>query len=132
MHNPIGFGASDFLVLAIALLLVALLVAGCAVAPYLPEIAKRTRLSMCLLFVLTVMFRLLLLPQSPVPIPSGADDFSYLLLADTLRHLRLANAMHPLHQFFEAVFVLQQPTYASIYPLGQGLVLALGRLLFHR
>jgi hypothetical protein len=42
----------------------------------------------------------------------------------------LANPAHPLHQFFETFFVLQQPTYSSIYPLGQGLVMAFGRMIF--
>jgi hypothetical protein len=47
-----------------------------------------------------------------------------------LRHLRLANPPHALAQFFETQFVLQQPAYSSIYPIGQGLVLALGWTLF--
>ncbi len=76
------------------------------------------------------MLRLGLLAKHPVPTPTVADDFSYLLLGDTLAHLRLANATHPLHRFFEAVFVLQEPSYSSIYPLGQGLALAFGELAF--
>jgi hypothetical protein len=38
--------------------------------------------------------------------------------------------MHPLHQFFETFFVLQEPAYASIFPLGQGLILAIGWTIF--
>src|SRR5262249_55231286 len=57
-------------------------------------------------------------------------DFSYLLLADTLLHFRLANPPHPLHPFFEAIFVQQEPSYGSIFPIGQGVVLALGRAIF--
>src|ERR1019366_5081193 len=71
-----------------------------------------------------------LLPKFPAPVPSGADDYGYLLLADTLRHFRLANPMHPMHRFFETVFVLQEPKYSSIYPAGPGLVLALGWMVF--
>lgn len=130
MRNPIGFGASDWVVFAIAFLLIALLIAWTWIAPYVLEIAKRTVPSMCLLFALPIVLRLSLLSHCPVPIPAGADDFSYILLGDTLRHLRFANPPHALHQFFEAVFVLQEPTYASIYPLGQGIVLAFGRLVF--
>lgn len=126
LRNPIGFGVSDFLVLAVAILLVVLLAANVLLMPYVQQIAKRTYVCMALLFVLPILLRLCLLAQSPAPIPSGADDFSYLLLGDTLRHLRLANAAHPLHEFFEAVFVLQEPAYGSIYPLGQGIVLVLG------
>jgi hypothetical protein len=130
MSNPLGFGASDWVVLALAILLIVLLVLTKLAMPYAREIGKRTVLCMGLLFGLAVSLRVALLPQSPLPIPSGADDFSYILLGDTLRHLRMANAAHPLHQFFEAVFILQEPTYASIYPLGQGIVLALGQVVF--
>jgi len=35
-----------------------------------------------------------------------------------------------MHRFFETYFVLQEPTYSSIYAIGQGLVLAVGRVLF--
>ena len=84
---------------------------------------------MALLFVLPIALRLLLLPNHPAPTPDIYDEFSHLLVADTLLHLRLANAPHPLHQFFETFFVLQQPTYSSIYSLGQGIILALGRVI---
>ena len=126
LHNPLGFGVSDYLLLALALLL-----AACAVAferlqrPAL-RLAEHTRLTMLLLAALPLLLRLVLLPRFPAPAPAGADDFSYLLLADTLRHFRLANPVSPLHQFFEAVFVLQQPSYSPIFPLGQGLALAFG------
>jgi hypothetical protein len=130
MSNPLGFGASDWVVFALAILLVGLLVVTKIAAPHARAISQRTLLCMVLLFALATLSRIALLPHSSVPIPSGADDFSYILLGDTLRHLRLANALHPLHQFFEAVFILQEPSYASIYPLGQGIVLALGHALF--
>ncbi len=85
---------------------------------------------MAFLALLPIALRLALLPQYPIPSPNVSDDFSYLLIADTLRHFRLANPVHPLHQFFETFFALQQPAYASIFPLGQGLVLAIGWTLF--
>jgi len=85
---------------------------------------------MLALFVLPIILRLALLPRSPVPTPSGADDFGYLLLSDTLLHGRLANPSHPLHQFFETNFVIQEPTYSSMFSLGQGLILAFGSLFF--
>lgn len=131
MHNPIGFGASDFVMLAAALLLALLLIGSSRFKPYFRTISRRTWLAFAILFSSAIILRLALLPHSPTPVPSGADDFSYLLLGDTLAHFRLANATHPLHQFFEAVFILQQPAYASIYPLGQGLFLAFGELLFN-
>ncbi len=126
LHNPLGFGASDFVVLAVAALFVVLLFAAPLASHYLRELSKRPRLCLAFVFCLPIALRLVLLPQSSVPIPSGADDFSFLLLGDTLAHFRLANAAHPLYSFFEAVFILQQPKYASIYPLGQGFFLAFG------
>ena len=93
-------------------------VPGCK--PYAARLAEQPVWCMLLLAVLPVALRLLLLPRHPVPSPDIYDEFSHLLVADTLRHFRLANPAHPLHQFFETFFVLQQPTYSSIYPLGQG------------
>ena len=85
---------------------------------------------MLFLAVLPVALRLALFAHSPAPVPSAADDTSYLLLADTLSHFRLANPTHLFHRFFESTFILQEPTYSSIFPLGQGIALALGRALF--
>jgi hypothetical protein len=129
-HNPIGFGGSDFIFFTLALLLVSLVLARAWLAPAAQALARRTGWSMLLLAALVAVLRLALLPVHPVPTASGADDFSFLLLGDTLAHFRLANPAHPLHRFFETTFVLQQPGYSSIYPLAQGLFLALGQLLF--
>jgi len=130
LHNPIGFGASDFLELALVLLLVLLMVARAGVGPAAARFAEKTGWCMLLLFVLPIALRLALLPKFPVPTPGGADDYGYLLLADTLRHFRLANPVHPMHRFFETVFALQEPSYSSIYSPGQGLALAFGWMIF--
>jgi hypothetical protein len=131
LRNPIGFGASDFIELAVTILLVALLILSRPlIEPYGQRLAQRMSWSMALLLLLPGALRLALLAHYPIPTPAVSDDFSYLLLADTLRHFRLANPAHALSQFFETFFVLQQPTYSSIFPLGQGWVLAIGWTLF--
>jgi hypothetical protein len=126
LHNPLGFGESDFVLLALTLLLAVCAIAHTRLRPLALRLASHTRWTMLLVAALPVLLRLALLPRFPAPTPTGADDFGYLLLADTLRHLRLANPVHPLHQFFEAVFVLQEPGYSAIFPPGQGLALAFG------
>jgi hypothetical protein len=126
LHNPIGFGAADFVEFAIAATLVVLILFWNRIMRMARGLSERSRLSMAVLFALPIVMRLALLPHYPVPTASGSDDFSYLLLGDTLRHLRLANPVHPMHQFFESIFVLQDPSYSSIFPLGQGIVLTLG------
>jgi hypothetical protein len=130
LHNPIGFGAADFIELFLAaILLLLVLVSRPWIEPYALKLAAKTRWCMLLLAASPVALRMLLLPYHPVPSPDIYDEFGHLLVADTLRHFRLANPPHPMHQFFETFFVLQQPTHSSIYPLGQGMALAMGRLL---
>jgi len=130
LHNPAGFGVADFIEIAFLLLMAAFLVAArTRVAEYARNFAERTGWCMLAFALLPIVLRLLLLGRFPVPTPGVSDDFSYLLSADTLLHFRLANPAHPLHQFFETFFVLQQPTYSSIFPLGQAIFLAIGRLL---
>jgi hypothetical protein len=131
-QNPLGFGAIDFIALGLAILLVAVLPARDRILSFAQKLAGRTAVCMVLLAALPIVLRLALLTHHPITTPRVADDFSYLLLGDTLAHFRFANPMHPLHRFFEAVFVLQTPTYSSIYPLGQGLVLAAGQLIFRQ
>lgn len=129
-RNPIGFGASDFIEIALALLLAAFILLRPWIETAARRFAGRTLRCMLALATLPVVLRLASLPYHPVPVPNIYDEFGHLLVADTLRHLRLANPMHPMHRFFETFFVLQEPTYSSIYPLGQGMVLAFGKLLF--
>src|SRR5580704_9470119 len=126
-NNPIGFNTSDFIELGLAAILVISAITWRAgIARYCEKLARRTGWAMATLAVLPVALRLALLPWQPRPSPDVYDEFSHLLVADTLRHFRLANPAHALSQFFETFFVLQDPTYSSIYPIGQGLMLAFG------
>jgi hypothetical protein len=130
LKNPIGFGASDFIEFAIAALLVALVIAWHPlVEPMVRRFSAQTRWCMLALAILPVGLRLFLLANHPTPSPDIYDEFGHLFVADTLLHFRLANPSHALHQFFETFFILQEPTYSSIYPIGQGVMLAIGRLL---
>jgi hypothetical protein len=131
LHNPIGFGASDFVELILVAML-ALLALGWRpwIEPFSQRLALRTGWCMLLLAALPVALRLLLLAHHPVPTPVVSDEFSHLLVADTLLHFRLANPPHPLHQFFETYFVLMEPSYSSIFAVGQGIGLAVGRIFF--
>lgn len=130
LYNSVGFGATGFLLLAPAFLLVAVALLHWRIDPVARRFAERTQFCILALSILPVALRLALLPRSPAPTPNGADDFAYLLLADTLRHFRLTNPMHPMRHFFEAVFLLQEPSYSSIFPLGQGIALAVGWIIF--
>jgi len=129
-NSAVGFAPSDWLLAFLAaFFILAAFAWNSKVQCAWQAIARRTRVSMALLFVLPIAMRLLLLPHHPVPTPEIYDEFSHLLVADTLLHGRLANPPHALPQFFETFFEFQRPTYSSIYPLGQGIVLAAGRVL---
>ena len=130
MQTVLGFGATDLIELALAVLLVGAILARARLLAAAQKLSARPIPCMIFLSILPIALRLALLPRFPIPVPRVADDFSYLLLGDTLAHFRLANPTHPMHRFFEGVFVLQEPSWSSIFPLGQGLALAFGELVF--
>src|SRR5581483_12261938 len=130
-ENLLGFGAADFFELALAAGLAALaFFARRSIIRLARKLATKTAWCMLLLALLPIVLRLAMLPRHPIPAPEVYDECGHLLVADTLLHFRLSNPTHPLHQFFESFFVLQEPSYASIYPIGQGVLLAIGHAMF--
>ena len=86
----LGWSLPDYLSLPFAAAIAAVLWRRTLHAPkWLENLAERPYLCAAIVFALPILLRCCLLRNHPAPVPSGADDFGYLLAADTLRHLRL-------------------------------------------
>ena len=93
------------------------------------RLARRRRLAVLATGLAALAGRAVLLPVLPIRQPVITDENSYLLAADTFASGRLTNPTHPLWTRFETIHVIQQPTYASMYHVAQGLILGAGKIV---
>jgi len=95
----------------------------------LSQLARKPARAMVLAALLPMAVRLLLIPIYPIPEPIIADEFGHLLIGQTFASGRLTNPPHPMGEHFESIYILQNPSYTSYYPVGQGVCLAAALIL---
>jgi hypothetical protein len=96
----------------------------------LSQFSRKRIFAVVLVGVTALALRAALLPLDPFPEPIVHDEFGYLLAADTFAHGRLTNPTPPMWEHFETFSILMKPTYQCFAQPGQGMMLALGKVVF--
>lgn len=99
--------------------------AGGRVESWFNRLANRRSLAVAIAMAIAVIPRALLLPWFPIPDAFIADEFSYILEAQTFALGRLTNPVHPFWRHFETFHVNMLPTYQSQYQPAPSLFMAL-------
>ena len=94
----------------------------------LHRLANRRRAAVLSVVLVVLLGRLALMGSLGIPRPGIADEFGYLLIADTLAHGRMSNPTPPIWKPLETIHVFQTPTYQSQYPIGYPAVMALAQV----
>ena len=94
------------------------------------RLSRRRRMAVVAVGVTALAVHAMALPILHIPSPGFHDEFSYLLMGDTFAHGRLTNPTHPMWVHFETFHVNWKPTYCAKYYPAQGVVLAIGQVLF--
>jgi len=93
------------------------------------RLSWKPRLAVGLTIFSALIVRAALLPLLPIPDPIVHDEYSYLLGAQTFAACRLTNPTPPMWVHFETFHVNMVPTYQSMYPPAQALLLAIPLVL---